>query len=147
MKVWSRTGGRWTSLAFGVALAATVGCKSSPIALHLIGEPQQNRRNSVVVHVYQLSGRLNFDRADTATFWRDDAAALGAELLDKKDVTMLPDDRQTRAITLVPKAQYIGVVADFMRPEVEGWKRIVPLGAVKHNRIIIRIKEGQLSIE
>src|SRR5262245_18768003 len=147
MKVWNRTGGRWTSLAFVVVLAATVGCKSSPIALHLIGEPQQNRRNSVIVHVYQLSGRLNFDRADTATFWRDDAAALGAELLDKKDVTMLPDDRQTRSITLVPNAQYIGVVADFMRPDVEGWKRIVPIGAVKKNRITIRIKEGQLSIE
>ena len=147
MKAWNRTGGRWASLRLGIVLAATVGCGSSPIALHLIGEPTQNRRNSVVVHVYQLSGRLNFDRADTATFWKDDAAALGAELLDKKDVTMLPDDRQTRAINLVPKAQYIGVVADFMRPDVDGWKRIVPVGAVKKNRIIIRIKEGQLSIE
>ena len=147
MKAWNRTGGRWTSLGLGIVLAATIGCKTSPIALHLIGEPMQNRRNSVVVHVYQLSGRLNFDRADTATFWRDDAAALGAELLEKKDVTMLPDDQQTRAITLVPKAQYIGVVADFMRPEVEGWKRIVSIGAVKRNRITIRIKEGQLSIE
>src|SRR5215475_522159 len=147
MKGCGRTGTSWASWGFGIILAAAIGCGSSPIALHLIGEPMQNRRNSVVVHVYQLSGRLNFDRADTATFWRDDAAALGAELLDKKDVTMLPDDRQTRAINLVPKAQYIGVVADFMRPEVEGWKRIVAVGAVKHNRIIIRIKEGQLSIE
>jgi type VI secretion system protein VasD len=147
MKARNRTAGRWTSLGLGMVLAATAGCASSPIALHLIGEPMQNRRNSVVVHVYQLSGRLNFDRADTATFWKDDAAALGAELLEKKDVMMLPDDQQTRAINLVPKAQYIGVVADFMRPEVEGWKRIVPIDAVKRNRITIRIKEGQLSIE
>ena len=147
MKACGRTGERWASWGLGMILAAAIGCGSSPIALHLIGEPMQNRRNSVVVHVYQLSGRMNFDRADTATFWKDDAAALGAELLEKKDVTMLPDDRQTRDITLVPKAQYIGVVADFMRPDVEGWKRIVPIGAVKKNRITIRIKEGQLSIE
>src|SRR5262247_1381773 len=108
MKAWcGRIGGRWASCGLGIALAMVVGCGSSPIALHLIGEPTQNRRNSVVVHVYQLAGRTNFDRADTATFWKDDTAALGAELLEKKDVTMLPDDQQTRAINLVPKAQYI----------------------------------------
>src|SRR5215510_5398036 len=98
MKVWSRTGGRWTSLAFGVVLAATVGCKSSPIALHLLGEPQQNRRNSVVVPVYQLYGRLNFEAADIASFWRDDAAPQGAQLLYKKAVAILPGYRQTRPI-------------------------------------------------
>src|SRR5262249_54140589 len=106
---WSRASVRWASRGRMILLAAVVGCGSSPIALQLIGEPMQNRRNSVVVHVYQLSGRLNFDRADTATFWKDDTAALGAELLEKKDVTMLPDDRQTRSITRLPKAQYIGV--------------------------------------
>jgi len=148
MKAWcGRIGGRWASWGLGIALASVVGCGSSPIALHLIGEPTQNRRNSVVVHVYQLSGRAAFDRADTATFWKDDTAALGTELLEKKDVTMLPDDQQTRNITLVPKVQFIGVVADFMRPETDGWKRIVPIGAVKNNQITIRIKEGQLSIE
>src|SRR5262249_53989611 len=104
-------------------------------------------RNSVVVHIYQLSARTNFDRADTATFWKDDAAVLGAELLDKKDLTMLPDDRQTRTILPVPKAQFIGVVADFMRPESDGRKRIVPLEDVKNRQITIRIKEGQLSVE
>jgi len=143
-----QTVGRWVSRMRGLLMIATVGCfGSSPIAVHLIGDPTQNRRNSVVVHIYQLSGRTNFDRADTATFWRDDTAALGAELLEKKDLTMLPDDRQTRNITPSPKAQFIGVVADFMRPESDAWKRIVPIARVKQNQITIRIKEGQLSIE
>src|SRR5215475_2688430 len=147
MKGCGRTGTSWASWGFGIILAAAIGCGSSPIALHLIGEPMQNRRNSVVVHVYQLSGRMNFDRADTATFWKDDAAALGAELLEKKDLTMLPDDRQMRSITPIPKAQFIAVVADFMLPESDAWKRIVPIGAVKHNQITIRITEGQLLVE
>jgi type VI secretion system protein VasD len=132
----------------GLLMMATAGCfGSSPIAMHFIGDPTQNRRNSVVVHIYQLSARTNFDRADTATFWKDDAAALGAELLEKKDLTMLPGEQQTREITRNPKAQFIGVVADFMRPESDAWKRIVPIAGIKQDRITIRIKEGQLSIE
>lgn len=149
MKSRSRQiGRRWISRLCGLLVIAIVGCfGSSPIAVNLIGEPTQNRRNSVVVRIYQLSSRANFDRADTATFWKDDAAVLGAELLEKKDLTMLPDDRQTRSLTPIPKAQFIAVVADFIRPESDAWKRIVPIGAVKHNQITIRIKEGQLLVE
>src|SRR5215207_8986703 len=89
---------RWlVFLAF--ALTTIGGCgplrRTPSVVVRVQGDTQMNyvneRPNAAVVRIYQLTSRANFDRASRAALWRDDSAALGAELVAKHEVTLLPD--------------------------------------------------------
>src|SRR5262249_53884365 len=132
------------SLTFRRSLAPAImliflmaGCaRPSQVGVHLVGDHDQNRGNAIVVHIYQLSGRTNFDRANVVEFWRNDTAVLGAELLDAKQLTMLPDDKQTQTITPVPNAQFLAIAADFMEPG-DKWRQIMLMKAVNRKQVTI----------
>lgn len=138
-------------------MIACVGCiwpfarGPKPLTVQLTGDARQNlendRPNAVVVRIYQLSGRGNFDRAPLSALWNDDARVLGDELLAKRELTVLPDGKEILKIELAGGTLFVGVVADFIKPEPDAWRRIYPIASVKKRQIAVRVGERQLSIK
>ena len=104
-----------------------------------------DRPNAAAVRVYELTSRANFDRASRAALWRDDSAALGGELVTKREVTLLPDASESLKIGLQKTTRFVAVAADFYDPAGEGWRVVYPAQSSK-KPIHVRLGERQLSV-
>src|SRR4029450_7005286 len=109
-----------SSFCLALVLAAAGGCgtlRPKPsVTVSVQGDSRMNfvndRPNAAVVRVYQLTSRADFDRpsrapgpeppsranfarASRAALWRDDSAALGGELVTRRELTLLPDAKES----------------------------------------------------
>jgi type VI secretion system VasD/TssJ family lipoprotein len=103
-----------------------------------------DRPNAAVVRVYELTSRANFDRASRAALWRDDSAALGGELVTRRELTLLPDAKESLKIGLRKPTRFVAVAADFYDPAGEGWRVVYPAKSTK-KPIRVHLGERQLS--
>ena len=145
---------RTSSLFFlALVLAATVGCATlrpkPSVTVSVQGDSRMNvvndRANAAVVRVYELTSRANFDRASRAALWRDDSAALGGELVAKRELTLLPDAKESLKIGLQKPTRFVAIAADFYDPDGEGWRTVYPAKSSK-KPIHVRLGERQLSV-
>ena len=143
----------WWLVFLAFALTTIGGCgplrRKPSVVVSVHGDAQMNyvneRPNAAVVRVYQLTSRANFDRATRATLWRDDSAALGAELVAKQEVTLLPDAEESLKIGLKKTTRFVAVAADFYNPEGEAWRAVYPAHSGK-KPIQVRLGQRQLSL-
>ena len=142
------------SLAWIVAAALTcIGCVGpfgkKPLQLRVVGDARQNatngRGNAVVLRVYQLADKGRFDRATLRTLWGDDAAALGEDLVAKRELTLLPDRQERIELEVAKRTRYVGIVADFIAPDADAWRHLYPVAALKKGALI-RVGERQLVV-
>jgi type VI secretion system protein VasD len=79
---------------------------------------------ALLVRVYKLRQRAAFDTAPYAAFLSAQAErdALGTDLVDVKEVTLVPGQQLELADRLAPEAAYLGVVALFHSPARDGWR-------------------------
>jgi type VI secretion system protein VasD len=100
-----------------------------PIALRLHAAPKLNsdakgRPLALVARVYTLRQNAAFEAAPYATFLTPgaDREAFGADLVEVKDVTLVPGQRYEVVEKLPRDAAYIGVVALFHSPAPQRWR-------------------------
>jgi type VI secretion system protein VasD len=76
------------------------------------------------VRIYTLRQRTAFDAAPYAAFLAPDAerAALGNDLVEVRDMTLVPGQRAESVQALAPDAAWIGVVALFHSPATRAWR-------------------------
>ena len=140
-------------LVLALVLAATAGCATlrpkPSVTVSVQADSRMNvvndRANAAVIRVYELTSRANFDRASRAALWRDDSAALGGELVAKRELTLLPDAQESLKIGLKKPTRFVAVAADFYDPDGDGWRAVYPAKSSK-KPIHVRIGERQLSI-
>jgi type VI secretion system protein VasD len=136
--------------AGALLLAGCIVSRSRSVTVQLASGAQQNvangRPNAVVVRVYQLTARGNFDRASPVALWRDDVTALGDELVARREVTLLPAGAERLTMKLADKTRFVAVAADFYNPETDQWRQALPVSSRK-KQIRVRIAERRLSIE
>jgi len=79
---------------------------------------------ALLVRVYKLRQRAAFDQAPYAAFLSAQAErdALGTDLIDVKEVTLVPGQQLELADKLAREAAYLGVVALFHSPARNGWR-------------------------
>ncbi|QJE02858.1 type VI secretion system lipoprotein TssJ [Massilia forsythiae] len=125
----------------GAALEATGLRKPSPpalpealqpprnVALHLHAAKRLNldprgQSLALLVRVYKLRQRAAFEQAPYAAFLSPQAEreALGADLVEVKEFTLVPGQRLDLNEKLARDASYIGVVALFHSPARDGWR-------------------------
>ena len=139
---------------FVVALALATGVsgcgwirRDPSVTIRVHGDARMNfvneRPNAAVIRIYQLASRANFDRASRAALWQNDSAALGAGLLARREVTLLPEAQEALELELRKGARFVAVAADFYNPEGEGWRVVYPASPKKPIRI--RLGERQIS--
>lgn len=82
-----------------------------------------------IVRIYQLKSKYKMEKADFKSLWRNDKVVLDDTLLEKKEVTVYPGQKQEIKIEKKDEARFIGIVAIFRKPneETNGWKHIAEL--------------------
>ncbi len=78
------------------------------------------------VRLYQVSGAPDLATIDPLLLASDDAA-LGVDLLDRRERVLYPHSHERWSLTLLPETTHIAVAALFHRPEPESWGAAVPI--------------------
>jgi type VI secretion system protein VasD len=83
---------------------------------------------ALLVAVYKLRQRGAFDQAPYAAFLSPQAEreALGADLVEVREVTLVPGQRSTSAKSCARSTPWLGVVALFHAPAPQGWRAVIP---------------------
>ena len=84
----------------------------------------QNQPLAVLVKIYQLKNATTFMQAPLTnlTDAQSEKALLGTDLLEERDITLLPEQHYTVAEQVAGAADAIGVVALFHSPAPRRWK-------------------------
>jgi type VI secretion system protein VasD len=100
-----------------------------PVALRLhaasrLNTDAQGRPLALVARVYTLRQNAAFEAAPYATFLTPgaDREAFGADLVEVKDVTLVPGQHYEVVEKLPREASYVGVVALFRSPAPQRWR-------------------------
>jgi type VI secretion system protein VasD len=98
-----------------------------PVRLHAARRLNLDARGqplALLVRVYKLRQRAAFEQAPYAAFLSPEREreALGADLLDVRELTLVPGQQLEFNEKLSPEAGWLGVVALFHTPPPEGWR-------------------------
>jgi type VI secretion system protein VasD len=123
------------------------------LALHLHAAPRLNvdvrgRPLALLLRVYTLRGTGAFEQAPYAAFLSPQAErdALGADLLDARDVTLVPGQRLDLEQTVAREAGYLGVVALFRAPAHQGWRVAFAAGDAEKAGVTLGLHACALSV-
>lgn len=96
----------------------------------------------VLVRVYQLKGKDRFQQAMFKTLWKNDTEELGSDLVDRKEMTVYPDEKVDFPLAVDVKrgASYLAIMALFRQPDVEGWRQVVEARSSALNPMTPKLK-------
>ncbi len=76
----------------------------------------------VLVRVYQLGSKAAFEREDFFRIYKEDAAALGADLLKKDEFLLIPGTAKTISLSPGPTVKALGVFAAYRDFQAVKWR-------------------------
>jgi len=108
-------------------LEAQLAPRNVALKLHAANRLNVDKRGqslALLVRVYKLRQRAAFEQAPYAAFLSSQAEreALGADLVEVRELTLVPGQQLELADKLAREAGWIGVVALFHSPVREGWR-------------------------
>ena len=136
-------------------LVLIAGCASGPKVYEIRGEaaPVVNRDAagaplSVVVRLYQLKDAQEFSKLtfDTLASGRPESELLGAELLEKNEVVLVPGNKHTSSDKLREDTRYVGVVAFFRKPDQHYWRYLIDADKVRSDGLTFKAQDCYLSM-
>ena len=92
----------------------------------------QGKASSVIVRVYQLSNKINFENATYDALFDSDHNALGTEYITLNEYLVDPDSKKEIDLKISENAKYIGVVVGYRSIDMVTWRTImeVPEGSL-----------------
>lgn len=99
---------------------------------------------SVVVRVYQLSGRQSFQNADIHSLWSNDQAVLGSSFVMKQELTVHPSQCETLTLEPEGNARYIGIAAFFRQPSGNKWQKVLSFPTAGRKNTVVKLSNGSL---
>jgi len=112
-------------------LCGLAGCASAPkpIAVKASLEAQKTvnpdlrgRPSPVVVRVYALKSLAAFNGADFFSLFEKDKEVLGADLLDREELQLVPGQQRDLQKAFPPETRHIAVIAAFRDLERSQWR-------------------------
>ena len=105
-----------------------------------LNNDEQGRPHTVIIRIYQLRDRQNFDSTSYSSLFTRDTQVLKDDLLAQKDIRLRPDENTLLNIPLEPDARYIAIAGMFQSPNhnANTWRRVIKrdaLDAVKARQI------------
>lgn len=85
---------------------------------------------SLVVRLYQLSGKEKFEQASYQALLKGDLKVLEGELVSRSEVTLHPSSQEVMKIAPGKNTAYIGIMAMFREPQAQRWRQIIPVKEV-----------------
>jgi len=91
----------------------------------------EGKPSSVVVRVYQLSNKINFENATYDALFESDHNALGTEYITLNEFLVDPNTKNTIDLKISENAKYIGVVVGYRSIDMVTWRTVmeVPEGS------------------
>lgn len=138
-----------------LAACATDTGPAAPVnkTLNVEAGPNVNQYNEasnpVVVRIYQLSSRTEFE---AATFWEvfeDNSPDLAGVVLDRRSLSPLfPGETRLVAFDLVPDVFYLGAFAEFADFDTQSFRAAVPIDAARlDSGVTISVTASGVSIQ
>lgn len=150
IKIWP------TACLFTAIVLMLTGCASGPKTFQVKGEADSmiNRDAagnplSVAVRLYQLKEADEFSKLtfDTLASGRHESELLGADLLEKNEIILVPGGKYVGAEKFKEDAKYIGVVAFFREPDRHYWRFLVDAAKVRSEGFSFRVQDCYLMLE
>lgn len=123
------------------------------VALHLQAAPRLNvsaggQSLALVVRIYKLRQNGAFENAPLAAFLdpSNEKQALGADLLEVRELTMVPGQQLDLDEAVTREAGYLGVVALFRAPAPQRWRVAFAAADAERNGITVGLLACALSI-
>lgn len=146
---------RFKLILSAILTTALTACATGPAVYPINGEaaPTINRDTngkslSVVVRLYQLKERTDFDRLtfDTATSGKSDQELFGASLVSMKEVVLVPGGKQQITEKLEPDTRFVGIVGYFRKPDPQAWRYLIDAKDARKQGLIFKVEDCYLEI-
>jgi type VI secretion system protein VasD len=121
-----------------VSMTLTAAADANPDA--------RGRASPLAIRVYVLKSPGAFQSSDFFTLYDKDVATLGADLVQREEVQLLPGENKKLAFTLQPDAKVIGIVAAYRDLEHANWREMRPLDIGKPNNLNVSLGTRQIRI-
>ncbi|MFT7259687.1 MAG: type VI secretion system protein VasD [Glaciecola sp.] len=103
--------------------------------------------SSVIVRIYQLSNKINFENATYDVLFENNQNVLGTEFIGLEEYLIEPDSKRKVELKISENARFIGVVVGFRSTTMVTWRT---LKAIPENSFWnssgIEIKISKLSV-
>lgn len=106
----------------------------------------KNQPSPTTIAIYDLKSPTAFTSADFDALYYDGSATLGADLLGRKQLSMLPGQSFVLKDNAAPGTNFIGVVAGFRSPEGGAWRALLPITRGERNKIEIHLAPTSVTI-
>jgi type VI secretion system protein VasD len=106
----------------------------------------ESRPSPIVLHILELTGIDEFSRAEYFSLSRDDASALGGDVLNKTEVILTPGASRDTVLILNQQTSYLGFVAGYRDIEHARWRISQEIIPGKTDWISINLGEKEISI-
>ena len=155
-----RSSARLLSFCFATSVVMLGACAPKPETpkpvnktLSVEAGPNINRYNDtanpVVVRIYQLSARTEFEAASFWQVFNNDSPDLAGVVLDKRSLSPLyPGETRLVAFDLVPDVFYLGAFGEFADFDTQQFRSVVPIDKERlDNGVTISVTSSGLSIQ
>lgn len=106
----------------------------------------ESRPSPIVLHVLQLTDVEAFNRAEYFALSRNDAAALGGDVLNKTEIVLKPGDAKEVELELNLQTAYLGFVAGYRDIEHAKWRISESVRPGKTDWISLNLNANEISI-
>ena len=115
-------------------------------AASVVNRDDQGRPLSVVMRIYQLRDAGEFSRAPFEQLTRRDRETLGNDLIDRREVVMIPDATFSDVQKLAEQTRYVGVMAMFRRPDGRMWRYVFDRNDFDRKGIALKLEECAIRV-
>ena len=114
----------------------------------IINRDNSGKSLSVVVRVYQLKDATEFSKLtfDNLASGRPESELLGADLLEKNEVILVPGSKYLGTDKINADAKHIGLVAFFRQPDQHYWRYLVDADKVRSDGLTFKAQDCYLLI-
>jgi len=109
---------------------------------------QAGRPLAVIAKIYKLKQNTTFSQVPYDTFLnaQKEKEVLGADLLEVREITLIPGQRYEVLEKVSYEAEYIGVVALFRNPAPARWKVDFPAAQAEKSGIVVGLHACALTV-
>lgn len=124
------------------------------VSIKLNASPQLNadangRGLSVVAKLYKLKDANNFMHASQETFQQSsrEKEALGPDLVESKEILLIPGQRYSVNEKLGPEVGYIGLVVMYREPDPKHWRLALAQSDITSEGLVFSLRSCALKLE
>lgn len=120
--------------------------EAKAVASLQVNPDSRKRASPVVVRVYELKSRAQFDAADFISLFERDKDLLGAELVARDEFVMRPGETKDIAKQPGPDTKFLAVLVGFRDLEKSRSRAVAEVLPNKTNRWVIKIEPLTVAI-